>query len=141
MKFQYILASHGRFAEGIKESVELILGKQDNIQTICAYVGLTDEISTIIENMISSFSPDDNIIVISDIMTGSVNHEFMHFIKRDNIHLIAGLNLPLLIGLIIGEEVVTKKSEVKSFIINSLSQSKDNIRYCNAIYSDNKKIP
>ena len=38
MKRHYIFASHGSFANGLLNSVELILGKQPDIQTLCAYV-------------------------------------------------------------------------------------------------------
>ncbi len=38
MKRHYIFASHGTFANGLLNSVELILGKQPDIHTLCAYV-------------------------------------------------------------------------------------------------------
>ncbi len=38
MKRHYIFASHGSFANGLLNSVELILGKQPDIHTLCAYV-------------------------------------------------------------------------------------------------------
>lgn len=35
--YQFIIATHGLFAEGIKNSIEIILGKFENLSTLSCY--------------------------------------------------------------------------------------------------------
>ncbi len=92
MKRHYIFASHGTLARGILDSVELILGKQQDIHTLCAYV-------------------DEN----QDV-TGQVKF-----------HLIAGLNLPLVIGLLISAD----EPDTDKLIHEALFSARESIQYCN----------
>lgn len=127
MKRHYIFASHGTFAAGILNSVELILGKQNNIHTLCAYINDNDDLTTQVENLLASFSPQDELVVITDIFAGSVNNEFIRFIERPNFHLLAGLNLPLIVEMLIApqEEALTR------LITDSLANARESIQYCN----------
>ena len=37
-KKQFIIASHGKFARGLYDSLSLIMGEQKNVETLCAYI-------------------------------------------------------------------------------------------------------
>ena len=39
-----LLASHGNLAAGMLSSLELILGKQENVEVLCAYVDGEDNV-------------------------------------------------------------------------------------------------
>ncbi len=72
-------ASHGSFANGLLNSVELILGKQPDIHTLCAYVEEEVDLTQQVEALVARFPAQDELIVITDIFAGSVNNEFVRF--------------------------------------------------------------
>ncbi len=46
------------------------------------------------KEIIDALCDDEELIVTTDIFGGSVNNEFMKYLSKSNIHLIAGVNLP-----------------------------------------------
>ena len=69
------------------------------------------------------------VIVITDIFGGSVNNLFMEEIPLNkNIHLITGLNLPLVLNLLGEQENYLIPEEL---IQNSMEISSDAVKYCN----------
>jgi len=127
MKRHYIFASHGTFASGILNSVELILGRQNNIHTLCAYIDEGEDLTEQVNHLINSFPADDELVVITDIFAGSVNNEFIRFISRPGFHLIAGLNLPLIIEMLIAPQ----DEALPALITDSLTNARHSIQYCN----------
>ena len=127
MKRHYIFASHGTFANGLLNSVELILGKQPDIHTLCAYVDDDVDLTQQVESLLANFPADDELIVITDIFAGSVNNEFVRFLSRPHFHLLSGLNLPLIIDLLIS----TQERDTDKLISEALASAKESIQYCN----------
>ena len=72
-----VLASHGRLAEGMKNSAQFIAGKTAEIYTICAYLEDKVTLESQIDELFSRFADTDEIIVATDIFGGSVNNEFL----------------------------------------------------------------
>ena len=68
------------------------------------------------------------LIVITDIFGGSVNNEFLTYLKRKNFYLVAGLNLPLLIELVSG---LNTSEPTEEWVRKTLHASKKNIQFCN----------
>ena len=122
----YILASHGRFAKGIYESVEIILGPQPNVHIVCGYIQGETDVKDEIADIISLIDIKDEIIACSDLLGGSVNNELMKYIKRENFHLITGMNLPLLMNLFL-----YKEENTKSLLRRILPEINKSITYCN----------
>lgn len=61
MKRHYIFASHGTFANGLLNSVELILGKQPDIHTLCAYVEEEADLTQQVETLLARFPAQDEL--------------------------------------------------------------------------------
>lgn len=128
-----MLASHGTFAEGIKSALELILGKQPNVSTICAYVNGENIIKPRIKDFIEHIQPDEEWVIVTDVFGGSVNNEFMNYLQDHRIHLVSGMNLPLLV------ELVTNPSEsAEDKIQSALEIAKGEIKYCNLLLADSQ---
>jgi fructoselysine/glucoselysine PTS system EIIA component len=127
---KFLLASHGQFAEGIKHSLTMIVGEQPDVSTLCAYLTEDFDIKGVVQGIMDSLPAEDELIVITDIFGGSVSNEFMKYIDNERIHLVAGLNLPLLI------ELVTSHSHVPDttlWLKKILESSKSSIQYCNEL--------
>ena len=94
-----LVATHGRFASGIMETFKLIMGENEDISEISAYVEPGFDMQKEAEKKIHELNEEDELIIVADIMGGSIANTFSSYIKSEKIHIITGLNLPLLIGL------------------------------------------
>lgn len=122
----YIIASHGLLAEGIMDSVRIIFGEQENVTTLCAYVDPGENIKDRVKSLLDSYPEDREIIVVADIMGGSVCNEFMCHLDRENLHVIAGMNLPMLL-----EMFAHRHSEVNNLINVAVKAGALSVHYCN----------
>ena len=126
--YQFIIATHGLFAEGIKNSIEIILGKFENLSTLSCYIDSNFNLKKEIDEILKKYN-NKEIIVITDIFGGSINNLFMEEIPLNkNIHLITGLNLPLVLNLLGEQENYLIPEEL---IQNSMEISSDAVKYCN----------
>lgn len=134
---RYLLfASHGRLAEGMLHSVEMITGTQPNVWTLCAYLDEQVDIRTQMKEVLQKLGEEDELIVVTDIFGGSVNNEFMNLLNDHRIHVISGLNLPMAIELVTA--INTNKTAVD--LINAVVlNSKGSIKYCNQELSSKTK--
>lgn len=123
----FILATHGHFAAGIRESLELVFGAQEGISTICAFVDGASDIHALVQDALDREPEDVDIVVCTDIFGGSVNNEFLNTLPtHPQVHLVAGMNLPMLIALFLSPEPDT------AALIRSVLASDDiKPRYCN----------
>ena len=126
--YQFIIATHGLFAEGIKNSIEIILGKFENLSTLSCDTDSNFNLKKEIDEILKKYN-NKEVIVITDIFGGSVNNLFMEEIPLNkNIHLITGLNLPLVLNLLGEQENYLIPEEL---IQNSIEISSDAVKYCN----------
>ena len=76
-----LLASHGYLAQGMKSSLEILMGANDRIECLCAYVDDdTRDVAALIDAWMESKDPADSWFVVTDIFGGSVNN-FSRFRK------------------------------------------------------------
>lgn len=95
-----VIASHSYLAEGMKKTVEFILGERQNISVMTAYIEEDFEIEEEIEKLFTELSDGDELIVVVDILGGSVSNAFAQFLIKEKFYLVSGMNLPLLLELI-----------------------------------------
>lgn len=123
-----ILASHGSMCEGLKESVEMILGPQDNIETVAL---LPDEGQEDFEKKFLAVINDEEVTVFTDLLGGTpANFISKTLMTGKQFDLYAGMNLPMVIAYLNGEmlnqeaDIIneTQKSIVK---VNDLLQDLD----------------
>ena len=95
-----LLASHGYLAQGMKSSLEILMGTNDRIECLCAYVDDDSrDVAALIDAWMETRDPADSWFVVTDIFGGSVNNEFIQRQTDGSFTLIAGMNLPLLDSL------------------------------------------
>lgn len=126
--FQFIIATHGNFAKGIENSIGIILGKFENLESLPCYTKEDFNLAKEIDRMLLQYK-DKEIIVVTDIFGGSVNSAFMEKIPSNkNLHVISGLNLSLILELL-GEQ--EEYNNAKELIENSIINSKESVKYGN----------
>lgn len=125
-----LLASHGPLAKAMKKTAEFIMGENDNVQYLCAYV---DEDSMDLPRMIDCWEKEkrqeDIWIVITDIFGGSVNNEFMTRAKNDSFYLLAGMSLPLVLSLWTEEDIVDQ-GQIQNIVADA---AKETVVFCNSL--------
>lgn len=97
-----ILVSHGKLAKGMKDTVEMIAGQQENLEAYEAYENGTSDDSFIndLKNSLT-LSKNDDVIIVTDVLGGSVNNEATQLLKDyPNLTILTGMNLPLIITLV-----------------------------------------
>lgn len=114
---QILIATHGKMASGIRYTAELIVGKMPGITTIDAYVESDDNI---VEKFRVFFEAhkEERIIVFTDLMGGSVNQKLMEYAGKDNVTLITGTNLPVLMQVMLAEDDVSEE-EIEGYIADA----------------------
>lgn len=122
----YILASHGTFSQGLYEAIKIIMGEQENVHIITAYVEDGFDLKQQIQQTIDSIPENDEIITCTDIFGGSVNNEMMKYIRRENFYLLTGINLPMLINIFL-----SKDENIDVLMEQTLSEELQGIVYCN----------
>ena len=126
MKTKIIIASHGRFAEGIMDSLKMIAGEQDHVEPLCAYIDRSVDYSARIRQLVADHDYEKQaLLVITDLLGGSVNNEFMRFTEDYPFYLVSGLNLSLLL------ELALYPDELKSDTIQKIVEhNSDDIVFC-----------
>lgn len=134
-----VLASHSNLAQGMKDTAEFIMGKQENLSAITAYVDEKVDFSAQLTALISEMA-EEPIIFISDMLGGSVNRVITETIAgKENQFLIAGMNLPLVLEIVsmsfsaepakikeqLQQVIVTATSGVKLIEVNPDQQDED----------------
>ena len=111
---QILIATHGKMASGIRYTAELIVGKMAEITTIDAYVTPEDNVEKKFEEYFAQHE-NDRIFVFTDLMGGSVNQKLLGYSQKENVTLITGTNLPVLMQVMMSDDDVTEE-EIQEFI-------------------------
>ena len=126
---KFLIAAHGSFSSGIKSSLEIIIGKVENVFVIDAYVdgnkSIEDEFNTILTNV----QVEDELVVFSDLMGGSITNQILRNGLRENVHVVTGMNLPLLLDVILADA----DTPVTDVIENAISIAREQVVSVNKI--------
>lgn len=94
MKRVLVLASHHRLADGMKDSLLFVSGSEMEVVALSAYVD-NQPIDEAVKNLMDGFAPEDEVIILTDMTSGSINQKFFPYVSRPHTHLVSGMNLPL----------------------------------------------
>ena len=123
---QFLLASHGKFAEGILGSFQMILGDAPNITVLCAYTEANEEtLEHTVKKIICERNRKEDLIVVTDVFGGSVNNEFMKYLNEPGVYLVTGMNLPLLLELYSNQNM-----ESRDMIRLAIASAQNNLKFC-----------
>jgi mannose/fructose-specific phosphotransferase system component IIA len=119
---KFLIATHGAFANGIKSSLDMIIGETDNVFLIQAYLDenivVEDELAAVLTNITGA----DELIIFTDLLGGSVNNIMLREALKENVHIVSGFNLPLVIEIMMGDADTPVIEVIESAIINAKEQ-------------------
>ena len=101
---RFIFASHHKLAYGLKDTVDFLTGATKIIYDINAYLDdETKDIDTVVGELFASFDDEDEVVVLVDMMGGSVYQKFYPYMS-DKVHIICGMNLPMALSFVLAPE-------------------------------------
>lgn len=132
-----LVATHGRFAEGIGETLGLILGASQPLEILNAYTTPDFDMAKAAKDYVSSLGEEDELIVAADVFGGSVANAFTEYTADGRVHVVTGLNLPLLIVLVsmLGSEF-SEENSLEEMIQNAIEEAKEGIVYVNKVIEE-----
>ena len=131
MSIGIVIASHGEFAAGIKQSGSMIFGEQEKVQvvTFMPSEGPTD-LHAKIEDAIATFDAEDEVLVLADLWSGSPFNQASAVMGENperKIAIITGLNLPMLIQAYT-ERMMDASAGVDKVVANIMKEAKGGIK-------------
>ncbi|MFV0555508.1 MAG: PTS sugar transporter subunit IIB, partial [Lactovum sp.] len=129
MSIGIVIASHGEFAAGIKQSASMIFGEQEKVETITFLNGQTpDGLHQQFVDAIATFDASDEVLILADLWGGSPFNQASTVLSEQTgrkIAIITGLNLPMIIQAYT-ERMVGSSLDVA--VANIIKESKDGVR-------------
>ena len=114
-KVALMLMSHGDFATELMRSLEFIIGKQDNYDTLGVH--LDDQIDNLRKLMfekIEKLDTESGLVVFTDIVSGTPMNLAGLLLNRDDVLLCSGVNLPVLLEVSLNRDKTI--TELKALI-------------------------
>ncbi|MEE1229375.1 MAG: PTS sugar transporter subunit IIB [Lachnospiraceae bacterium] len=135
-----ILATHGGFASGIKQSVSMIFGDQPNLTdvTLSPSEG-PDDVRRKMEEAVAGFDDPEQVLILVDLWGGTPFNQANGYIAghEDTWAIVAGLNLPMLIDACASRMTMDTAHEIAQQIVGS---AKEGVRiYPESLEPEDKK--
>lgn len=94
-----IIGTHGKFSEELVKSAEMIFGSQENVGVVTFKPGEgTENLVEKYNNLINELNCEDGVLFMVDLFGGSpFNAASILALKNDNMEIVAGVNLPMLL--------------------------------------------
>lgn len=109
-----VIISHASLAAGLREAAEMILGKQEDLYTLGAYPGeKTALITGKIEQIMANLHDPENTLVLADHEKGIFSSIATLLYLRYGTRVIAGVNLPMLIDILLMRTVLKKEDLIE----------------------------
>ena len=131
MSIGIVIASHGEFAAGIKQSGSMIFGEQEKVQAVTFMPNEgPDDLRAKIEAAIATFDAEDEVLVLADLLSGSPFNQasaVMGANPERKVAIITGLNLPMLIQAYT-ERMMDASAGVEQVAANIIKEAKAGIK-------------
>lgn len=96
----YVILNHGRFGEELIKSAELIAGKTEHIHAVSLLSGMSiEEYYEEVRDYLTGVQGE--ILVLADLYGGTPSNVGMMLQREFSLHVVCGINLPMLIELIL----------------------------------------
>ena len=132
MKRILIIASHEKMADGMKDTLNFISGGIQETIALSAYVD-NRPVEEAVDEVMDGFEGEDEVVVLTDLMVGSVNQKFFKYRTRPHTHIVSGMNLPLAFQIAMEPQGKYITEERMKEIIET---AKEELKYVNEVSND-----
>lgn len=132
-----ILASHGGLAQGIFDSLKMIIGDDcDYISCYCLMPGESlEELTCNIKQDIDAY-PNDQFIILTDLFGGSVCNSLVSLVERENIEILSGMNLCMLLTICLADS----NRDIQDVIKCAINDAKKNIYNVRELWNNREEL-
>lgn len=93
-----VLTAHGDLAKGFLQATQMIVGEQESVGVIALREGMSpDELRGIMKNKIEEVDTGRGVLILADLFCGTPANIALEFTKADNVRLVAGVNLGIIL--------------------------------------------
>lgn len=132
-----IAVSHGSYSKGLLDSVQMLVGEQENFvayglfpeQTVAA---LTEQLEKEVEQ-----TPDgEEILFLTDLFHGSPFNVVVSLMRNHQFHHITGINIPLAVEVMMGRYADKGAEEICREILKA---APDTVKYVNQLFEEEEE--
>lgn len=132
-----IVVSHGSYARGLVDTVQMIAGKQEDLEAF----GLESEesVDTLTEKIrqsIEQASQEEEILILTDIFYGSPFNTVISLMPEYDLYHVTGINLPLMMEVIMGRISGKHAEEICKELLKA---APDTVRDVRELYKEVEK--
>jgi PTS system mannose-specific IIA component len=127
-----IIVSHGRLAEELLNALTIILGEAPNIEAIS--IGWYDDVEDSKKKISQSLKRVDQkngVVIFTDMFGGTPSNLSFSFLKDNQVEIVTGVNLPMLIKFV----SLQRSNSMKEVTKKVVEQGKKNIHLASALLS------
>ena len=127
-----IIVSHGKLAEELLNALTIILGEVANMEAIS--IGWYDDVEDSkrkINQSLRRVNKKNGVLIFTDMFGGTPSNLSFSFLKDDQIEIITGVNLPMLIKFI----SLQRSNKLKEVAKKVVEQGKKNIHLASSLLS------
>ena len=127
-----IIVSHGKLAEELLNALTIILGEAVNIEAIS--IGWYDDVEESkkkINQSLNRVNQKNGVVIFTDMFGGTPSNLSFSFLKENQVEIITGVNLPMLIKFVSLQRSYNLKEVAKKVV----EQGKKNIHLASALLS------
>jgi mannose/fructose/sorbose-specific phosphotransferase system IIA component len=101
-----VLVGHGGYPAGVRDAVEMILGRQDGVATVSLPPdGSTEQVADAVRTALAELGGSGGALVLADLTGGSPSNAVGALALADPaLQLVAGLNLPMALEVLTSPE-------------------------------------
>ncbi len=96
-----LIMTHGDFGKAAIESAQLIVGKQENYETVSVFV--VDQVDELKQEMFAKadkLDTEKGLLILTDIVGGTPINLASYLLERENTLIASGVNLPVLLEVL-----------------------------------------
>lgn len=118
---KFVIATHRTMAQGIYDTLIFFTGSDYDIRYLSAYLEDNEIDDRLIKEMIAC-EEDEQLIIFTDLYSGSVTQKFYPYVDQKRIFLISGINLPLILSVVLSSEEKFTSSLIDELIEDAKQQ-------------------
>lgn len=132
-----IVVSHGSYARGLVDTVQMIAGKQEDLEAFG--LGPEESVDTLKEKIrqsIEQASQEEEILILTDIFYGSPFNTVISLMPEYDLYHVTGINLPLMMEVIMGRISGKHAEEICKELLKA---APDTVRDVRELYKEVEK--
>jgi PTS system mannose-specific IIA component len=127
-----LIVSHGKLAEELLNALTIIIGEAVNIEAIS--IGWYDDVEESkkkISQSLKRIDQKNGVVIFTDMFGGTASNLSFSFLKDNQVEIITGVNLPMLIKFV----SLQRSNNLKEVAKKVVEQGKKNIHLASALLS------